>query len=137
MIILNMHSVNSHRKDFPLWLVIKVFYPAAKSIMVKMLLLFCLSYQLFSSELVFLLFIYVLKYFRFFIKFYQFSTSQFHFYITLDIIFFSVILPLRAFLKAIFDCWWYSGEDASLLFRGLGFYPRCHRLIFVVVYPCT
>ena len=29
--------------------------------------------------------------------------------------------------------WWYSGEDASLLFRELG----CHRLIFVVVYPCT
>ena len=33
--------------------------------------------------------------------------------------------------------WWYSGEDASLLFRGLGFDHRCHRLIFVVVYPCT
>ena len=30
--------------------------------------------------------------------------------------------------------WWYSGEDASLLFRVLD--PRCHRLIFVVVYPC-
>ena len=34
------------------------------------------------------------------------------------------------------SAWWYSGEDASLLFRGLGFDSRCHRLIFVVVYPC-
>ena len=41
------------------------------------------------------------------------------------------------YYEIIYGGWWYSDEDASLLFRGLWFDPRCHRLIFVVVYPCT
>ena len=52
----------------------------------------------------------------------------------------SFLLFITNITYIIYICiggWWNSAEDASLLFRGLGFDPHCHRLIFVVVYPCT